>query len=208
MENLAVPSMNQIKNICVFCGASTGTEPVYEAAAQALGHFLATCQISLVYGGGNIGLMGAVARAAIEYGGRVIGVIPSALMRKEIVDESIGELILVNTMHERKAKMAQLADAFIALPGGFGTLDELFEMLTWNQLGIHGKPIGLLNVNNFYTPLLQWITHAQTQGFIRLQHVKLLTVAQEPSVLLDQLRHYEALPGLVQWQNLNGEKII
>lgn len=200
--------MNQIKNMCVFCGASMGIDTVYEAAAQTLGHFLATHQICLIYGGGNIGLMGVVARAALECGGRVIGVIPRALMRKEIIAESIGELILVDTMHERKAKMAQMADAFIALPGGFGTLDELFEILTWSQLGIHSKPIGLLNVNDFYTPLLQWIDHAQIQGFIRLQHRKLLTMAQEPSALLDQLRHYEAPPGLVEWENLNEQKMI
>jgi uncharacterized protein (TIGR00730 family) len=148
--------------------------------------------------------MGTVALTVEQLGGQVVGVIPQSLTVKEIVQRPVGQLILVNTMHERKAKMAQLADAFIALPGGFGTMDELFEAITWGQLGIHSKPIGLLNINNFYTPLLQWVEQAVAHGFVRPQHRKLLAVAQEPAQLIDQLRQYEAPPGLVQWKDLTA----
>jgi uncharacterized protein (TIGR00730 family) len=146
--------------------------------------------------------MGTVARTVQGAGGHVTGVIPKALMVKELASEAIGELLVVTTMHERKAKMASLADGFIALPGGFGTLDELFEILTWGQLGLHSKPIGLLNVNQFYDPLLAWVDHAVGESFVRSHHRRLVQTATEPAALLDLLADYAAPPGLVKWENL------
>jgi uncharacterized protein (TIGR00730 family) len=191
-----------LKTVCVFCGANSGAHPLYEQAAQAMGLELVRRGISLVYGGGTVGLMGTVARTVQDAGGQVTGVIPKSLMVKELASEAIGELIVVTTMHERKAKMASLADSFIALPGGFGTLDELFEILTWGQLGIHTKPIGLLNVNQFYDPLLAWVDHAVAESFVRSQHRRLVQTATDPAALLDLLATYEAPPGLVKWENL------
>lgn len=197
--------MGVLRQICVFCGASLGVSPVYEQTAAALGQFLASQRIGLVFGGGTTGLMGAVARGVVQHGGQVTGFIPRSLVVRELVDQPIGELIQVETMHERKALMAERADAFIALPGGYGTLDELFEAITWGQLGIHQKPIGLLNVNGFFTPLVAWIDHALTEGFIRSHHRQLVTVADEASTLLEQLHLYEAPPSLVQWQKNSNQ---
>ncbi len=194
--------MRNLRTVCVFCGASPGANPIYESAAYAFGQRLANQGIGLIYGGGTVGLMGAVARGVAEQGGQVIGFIPRSLVVKELVNQPVGELIQVDTMHERKALMAERADAFVALPGGYGTLDELFEAITWGQLGIHQKPIGLLNVNGFFTPLVAWIDHALAEGFVRPQHRQLVSMSDEAEVLLNQLRQYEAPPSLVQWRSV------
>jgi uncharacterized protein (TIGR00730 family) len=159
-----------MKRICVFCGANAGNNPRYRAEAEQLGRLLAARGIELVYGAGNIGLMGAVADACLEAGGTVIGVIPEALMGKEVAGRPVDHRALtrievVDSMHTRKARMAELADGFIALPGGFGTFEEFCEVLTWGQLGFHTKPMGLLNVNGFYDPLLALFDHAVSEGF-------------------------------------------
>jgi hypothetical protein len=173
-------------------------------AAQALGRTLARRGIGLVYGGGTVGMMGELARATEGKGGRVIGVIPDALIDRERVNQAPGELIIVQTMHERKAKMVSLADGFVALPGGFGTLDELFEVITWAQLGIHNKPIGLLNVLGFFDPLLQWTAGSVAAEFIRPPYDQMFQVADTPEALLDQLARHQAPPGQVTWANLQA----
>ncbi|HXH03283.1 MAG TPA: TIGR00730 family Rossman fold protein [Candidatus Competibacteraceae bacterium] len=190
-----------MKRICVYCGANTGHDPRYTAAARALGRTLAEHGLGLVYGGGRVGLMGVVADAALAAGGEVIGVIPELLMRKEVGHRDITELYEVATMHERKALMVELADAFIALPGGLGTLDELFEILTWGQLGLHGKPVGLLNVNGFFDGLKSYLDHAMGQGFIKPAHRAMLLEAEEPAALLERFAAYRA-PQLGKWGTL------
>lgn len=201
MNNLQPTTFSRI---CVFCGSSMGNRPSFQLAAQQLGELLVDRGIGLVYGGGSVGLMGEIARTVAAGGGSVVGIIPGALKTKEIVGAVYGELIEVETMHERKAKMANLADAFIALPGGYGTLDELFEIVTWGQLGIHQKPIGLLNIEEYFTPLQQWVENALAMGFVRPQHRALLTMATEPTALLEQLAAYRPTPGLVSWGNLRS----
>lgn len=195
--------MNELTKICVFCGASIGTQAIYQQTAQALGMELVQRGIGLVYGGGSVGLMGAVASTVAMNGGQVIGVIPRSLKTKEVVGEVYGELITVKTMHERKAKMARLSDGFIAMPGGFGTLDELFESITWGQLGIHSKPVGLLNVNNYFSPLLQWVDLALAEGFVRPHHRSLIVTADEPAALIEKMMAYDPPAGLVQWLDLD-----
>jgi uncharacterized protein (TIGR00730 family) len=195
--------MNPLTKICVFCGANLGKDLVYQQKAEALGAELVRRQIGLVYGGGSIGLMGTIARTVLEQGGKVTGVIPGSLKTKELAGEVFGDLITVQTMHERKATMARLADGFIAMPGGFGTLEELFEAITWGQLGIHTKPVGLLNVNQYFTPLLQWVDQAVAEGFVRAHHRNLITVADEPAALIEQMLVYEPPAGLVQWLDLD-----
>ena len=189
------------QSICVFCGSNAGVTPVYAEAATALGETLARQDIRVVYGGGSVGLMGALASAAMRAGGEVIGVIPAALDRREIADRSITELHVVQTMHERKALMAELSDAFIALPGGYGTFEELFEVVTWAQLGIHQKPIGLLNVAGYYDPLLAFLAHAVETGFLRPQHLDLLVHADAIDALLDRMRTH-APPAVEKWLTL------
>ncbi|MCO5246736.1 MAG: TIGR00730 family Rossman fold protein [Anaerolineae bacterium] len=191
--------MNSLHSICVFCGSSSGTKAVYSDAAVALGRAMAQRQIGLVYGGGSVGLMGVIAKIMHENGRRVTGIIPSALMLKEVVETVYGELIEVSTMHERKASMVQQADAFIAMPGGFGTLDELFEAITWAQLGIHKKPIGLLNVRGYFDPLLAWTEQAVAHGFVRPNHRHLFIAEEDPAALLDQLAAYEAPENVMKW---------
>jgi hypothetical protein len=176
-----------MKRIAVYCGSSQGQRPEYVAAALALGTLLAEQGIELVYGGGMVGLMGILADAVLKHGGHVIGVIPEKLVIKEVVHEKLPDLRVVKTMHERKALMAELADGFIALPGGYGTFDEFFEMLTWGQLGWHRKPVGLLNVAGYYTHLEAFLDHAQSEGFIRPQHRALVLVEQTPEKLLARL---------------------
>jgi uncharacterized protein (TIGR00730 family) len=176
-----------VKNICVYCGANAGITPQYAEAARALGQALVARNLSLVYGGGNVGLMGIIADEVLRLGGEVTGVIPTALVEREVGHTGLTRQFIVKDMHERKAMMAQLADGFIAMPGGMGTLEELFEMLTWSQLGIHAKPIGLLNVDGFYDSLNDFIRHAGEQGFIRPQHVALMNVESEPEALLSRL---------------------
>jgi uncharacterized protein (TIGR00730 family) len=185
--------------LCVFCGANPGVNHRYMEAAHELGKALGVRGIDLVYGGGSVGLMGAVARAAHAHGSRVVGVIPTSLTPKEVMGDPIGELIVVDTMHERKAKMAELAEGFVALPGGFGTLDELFEAITWGQLGIHAKPIGLLNIDDYFEPLVNLIDHGVTQGFIRPHHRTLIRVADSTDTLFTELGDYTPPPGLVRW---------
>ncbi|MRW94203.1 TIGR00730 family Rossman fold protein [Duganella sp. FT80W] len=175
-----------VKSICVYCGANAGVSPKYAEAARALAAQLVQRNLSLVYGGGNVGLMGIIADEVLRLGGEVTGVIPTALVEREVGHTGLTRQFIVKDMHERKAMMAQLADGFIAMPGGMGTLEELFEMLTWSQLGIHAKPIGLLNVDGFYDGLAGFIDHASTQGFIRPQHAALMMVESEPEALLSR----------------------
>ena len=177
--------------MCVFCGSNPGQDPVYTRAADALGRTLARREIGLVYGGGSVGLMGVVANGALAGDGEVIGVIPAALSRKEIAHEGLTKMHVVPDMHTRKAKMTELADGFIALPGGYGTLEELFEVVTWAQLGLHAKPIALLNAAGYYDGLLGWIDSAVREGFLRLEHRRLLLAGTEPDALLDAMTRYE-----------------
>jgi cytokinin riboside 5'-monophosphate phosphoribohydrolase len=190
------------KTICVFCGANSGHKPLYSEGAVALGKELAARGMVLVYGGGSVGLMGDVARSARDHGCAVVGFIPEHLSTKELMGYPIGELVVVTTMHERKARMAAIADAFVAMPGGFGTLDELFEAITWGQIGLHRKPIGLLNIDGFFDPLLQYIEHCVVEGFIRPQHRALFVVENEPAPLLDRLATHVPPPGLVSSEGL------
>lgn len=176
-----------MRRICVFCGSSRGTDPRHVEAARGLGVELASRGLGLVYGGASVGLMGALADAVLGEGGHVTGVLPSALAARELAHPSLQDLRIVSTMHERKAMMADLADAFIALPGGIGTLDETFEILTWAQLGMHAKPVGLLDVADYYGPLLTFLDHAVAHGFVRAEHRALLDVAGDPVALLDRL---------------------
>jgi uncharacterized protein (TIGR00730 family) len=191
-------STQKIKRICVFCGSSKGKQEVYVAQAKALGKAMANQGIGLVYGAGGIGLMGAVADSVIEAKGEVTGVIPYALATKERAHPA-ANMRIVNTMHERKAMMAELSDAFIALPGGFGTFEELLEIITWGQLGIHQKPIGLLNTAGYYDPLLTMIDRAVSEGFILPNYRNLIVVDSNVEALLEKLFQYQALEGIVQW---------
>ena len=177
-----------MNSICVFCGAATGNDPIYARAAGALGRTLAARSIELVTGGGKVGLMGVVADAALESGGRVIGVIPRGLEEREVAHRGLTELHVVETLHERKALMHELSDAFVALPGGFGTLDELAEAVTWAQLGIHEKPIGLLDVAGYFGHFLAHVDSAVASGFVSSAHRDLLAVDADVAALLDELR--------------------
>jgi len=184
----------KLQSICVFCGSSEGVRPEYRVAAEHVGRTLAGRGIRLIYGGGNIGLMGAVADAALEAGGDVVGVIPEHLVGWEVAHEGLPTLEVVGSMHERKARMAELADAFVALPGGFGTFEEFCEVLTWSQLGLHPKPCGLLNVAGFYDPLIALFDHATHEGFVRVTHRDLVMVEQDVDSLLNRLSLYEPRP--------------
>jgi uncharacterized protein (TIGR00730 family) len=182
-----------MKSICVYCGANPGFTPSFTSLAQDVGVLLAREGITLVYGGGAVGLMGTVARGALEAGGKVIGVIPQALMDLELARPDLTQLHVVPDMHTRKAKMAELSDGFIALPGGFGTLDELFEMITWGQLGFHQKPIALLNHEGFYAPLIEMVEHMMRQGFVRQQHRGLFVSGQTPVDTLQAMRAWQPI---------------
>lgn len=177
-----------MKSIAVYCGASHGASPVYAEAARGLARAMVEHNISLVYGGGNVGLMGVIADEVLRLGGEVTGVIPRALVEREVGHTGLTRLFVVKDMHERKAMMSELSDGFIAMPGGMGTLEELFEMLTWSQLGIHAKPVGVLNVNGFYDGLIGFIGHQQREGFVREQHAALIMVEPEAEALLKRLR--------------------
>jgi uncharacterized protein (TIGR00730 family) len=179
-----------MKRLCVFCGASTGRNPAYVEAARALAKTLASKGITLVYGGASVGIMGQLADAALEAGGKVIGVMPQELVNREVSHLNLSELIIVSSMHERKAKMAELSDGFIALPGGLGTLEELFEVLTWAQLRFHAKPCGLLNTNGYYDQLISFLDHSVDEKFIKPAHRELIIVGDEPSALLEALEAY------------------
>ena len=176
--------------VCVFAGSSTGARPEYRAAAEDLGRVLARRGVGVVYGGARVGLMGAVADAALAAGGRVIGVIPSALAAKEIAHGGLTELHVVSSMHERKALMADLADAFVAVPGGWGTCEELFEIVTWAQLGIHRKPCGILNVDGYYDPLLTLFDRAVDEDFVQPANRRLVLENRDPNRLLDVFAGY------------------
>jgi len=176
-----------MKSLAVFCGSQSGADPAYAAAAAELGTELARRGVTLVYGGGRVGLMGVVAAACVGAGGRVVGVIPEFLAAKEIAFAEATELHLVATMHQRKAIMADRADAVAVLPGGYGTMDELFEILTWGQLGLHAMPVALLNVRGFFDPLLAWVDHLTREGFVQARHRELLRVAGDVAGLFDAL---------------------
>jgi hypothetical protein len=176
-----------VTRLCVFCGSNPGTRPEYVTAARRLGRALVARRLGLVYGGGSVGLMGALADAVLEAGGEVIGVIPRALASRELAHPGLSEMREVESMHDRKATMASLADAFAALPGGFGTLEETLEILTWAQLGIHAKPVGILDVLGYYDGLRRLLAHAEREGFLLRDNAALLLVATSPEDLLDRL---------------------
>ena len=180
-----------LKRICVFCGSSPGARPEYAAAAGNVGRLLAQRKIGLVFGGGKVGLMGHVAQAAREAGGEVIGVIPRALLEKKVACTGLADLRVVTTMHERKALMAELSDGFMALPGGLGTLEEIFEILTWAQLGMHEKPCGLLNVGNYFTPLLAFLDRVVAEGFLDAAHRSAILAAKDAEELLRQFEAHQ-----------------
>jgi uncharacterized protein (TIGR00730 family) len=185
-----------MRRACVFCGSKCGDRPVYADATRRLGTTLVQRGLGLVYGAGHVGLMGVLADAVLQAGGGVIGVIPQALVDKELAHSGLSEMRIVASMHERKAVMADLSDVFLALPGAYGTADEFFEILTWAQLGLHAKPIGLLNVEGFFDPLLAWLDQTVREGFLRERHRELLMVGDGPEELLDRL--LAARPGPVE----------
>jgi uncharacterized protein (TIGR00730 family) len=185
-------NLTMLRRVCVFCGSSAGTDAVYREAAETVGRLLSERGLELVYGGGNVGLMGVVAESCLRAGGRVIGVIPEALEKKELAHTGLTELRVVGSMHERKALMADLADAFLALPGGYGTWDEFCEILTWAQLGIHRKASAVLNVKGYYDPLLAMADRAVAEGFLSEVHRALLLSDDDPAGLLDRLSGYSA----------------
>jgi hypothetical protein len=187
-----------IQAICVFCGANYGKRPSYRESAYRVGEILAQRGITLVYGGGNVGLMGALADACLEKGGRVVGVIPRALKEKEIAHQGLTQMHVVGSMHERKAMMADLADAFLTLPGGFGTWDEFCEALTWSQLGLQRKACAFLNVEGYYDALLAMAQRAAEDGFIRPEHGELLLVDTDPERIVERLQDYE-VPYVPKW---------
>jgi uncharacterized protein (TIGR00730 family) len=189
-----------MKRITVFCGSSSGTEEIYTSQAILLGQTLAKQNIELIYGGANVGLMGAVADGVLNAGGKAIGVLPNFLRSKEIAHKQLTELILVDTMHERKTKMNDLCDGVIALPGGFGTLDELFEMLTWGQLGLHKKPIAILNIDGYYDALIVFVQTMTDKGLLKEVNQQMLLVSDSIDELLEKMENYEA-PTVGKWIN-------
>ena len=188
----------KLRRVCVYCGSSNHIDPHYRAAAQAMGAALVERGIALVFGGGSVGLMGEIADTVLQLGGEVYGVIPRKLKELEVGHDGCTELFVVDGMHARKLMMSQLADAFIALPGGFGTMEELFEVTTWTQLEYQQKPVGVLNVRGYYDPMLQWIAHANREGFIRDLHQDLILSKDAPNDLLDALELAQ-LPELARW---------
>jgi len=191
-----------MKSIVVFCGASMSNDPVINIQAYNFGEILAEQKLQLIYGGAKIGVMGQVASGVLENDGRAIGVIPDFLTSKEVVHTDLSELIITDTMHNRKLKMHELSDGIVALPGGFGTLEELFEMLTWAQLGLHKKPIGILNINGFYDDLLHFIENMTAKGLLKSDQKQLLLVADTAEELLEKMRAFQPLP-VPKWMNKN-----
>ncbi len=181
-----------MKRICVFCGSNGGAQLEYRQAAKQLGQVLVERGLGLVYGGSNVGLMGEVAKTVVEAGGDAVGVITSAFVEQELAYRQLADLRIVASMHERKALMAELADGFVALPGGLGTMEELFEILTWAQLGMHTKPSGLLNVCQYYDKLLDFVDHAVDERFVKPEHGQMLLVDSDPAALLDKMEAYQA----------------
>lgn len=190
--------MRALRSVCVFCGSQSGTRPAYVAAARALGRLLAQQGIATIYGGGHVGMMGALADAALAAGGRVIGVIPEHLMRPEVAHQNLDELLVVASMHERKRTMAERADAFVVLPGGYGTFEEMFEMVTWLQLRLQAKPVGMLNVEGYFDHLLAFLRHGAAEGFIRAEHRDLLLIDAAPAALLERLAQRALLRGATE----------
>ena len=190
----------KIRRICVYCGSSKGESSLFSETAQALGEAIANRGLGLVYGGGNVGLMGIVANAALAKGGEVIGVITEGLVKLEVAHKGLPDLRVVNSMHERKALMADLSGAFIALPGGFGTMDELFEILTWSQLGIHAKPVGLLNMAGYYDELLAFLASMERHGFVRAEHSSHLLSAKTVDDLLFKLTQAPEGKTVAKWR--------
>ena len=187
-----------IQSVCIYCGSSTGNNETYAQTAQAVGEFLAQKNLTMVYGGGDVGLMGITANACLAAGGKVVGVIPEKLQKLEVGHNKLTELFVVADMHSRKAKMAELSDAFIALPGGFGTLEELFEVTTWSQLNYHLKPVGLLNVAGYYEHLIKFVEHAISQGFIRNVHADLILDDTGIDALFEKLSSAR-IPRIEEW---------
>lgn len=187
-----------MNSVCVFCGSSPGNDPAYAAAARLLGRTLAERNTTLVYGGGHVGLMGLIAEAALGAGGEVVGVMPKSLVEREIGHTGLTKLHVVHSMHERKALMSELSEGFVALPGGNGTLEEFFEVLTWAQLGEHDKPCGLLNVAGYYDPLLRVFDQMVDRAFLRDEHRGLVLTEEDPSTLLERFEGYEP-PRTVKW---------
>ncbi|MEX1247586.1 MAG: TIGR00730 family Rossman fold protein [Anaerolineales bacterium] len=188
-----------MKAVCVFCGSSAEVDAKYIAAARHMGEVMANRGLQLIFGGGSTGLMGAVADAVLDAGGEVIGVLPLRFNKPSMAHQRLTRLELVDGMHARKARMTELADAFVALPGGFGTLEELFEALTWAQIGLHTKPVGVLNVFGYFDHLLKFLEHANKEGFTFWEHQKLYQQAEEPEALLDALAAYQPPEGLERW---------
>jgi uncharacterized protein (TIGR00730 family) len=200
VEATTLPNM---KRVLVFCGSSPGGRPEYAQCAETLGRLLASRGLEVVYGGAHVGLMGTLADAALGGGGKVIGVIPNRLVEAEIAHAGLTELHVVDTMHERKALMAELSDAVIALPGGTGTLDELFEMFTWSQLGLHRKPIGLLDVAEYWQPLLRFLEHSVNERFLRAEYLETMLIDRDPGFLLDRLASHQPV-ALNKWMDQDG----
>lgn len=191
-----------MRRICVFAGSNPGARPEYAKVADLLGRELATRGLGLVYGGSSVGLMRVVADAVLAAGGEVIGVLPRGLFRREVAHTGLTELHEVGSMHERKALMAELSDGFIALPGGYGTFDELFEITTWAQIGIHSKPVGLLDVADYFAPLLAMVRHAVVEGFVPEHHARLLLRDDDPAALLDRFAAYTPPASAWKWSDL------
>jgi uncharacterized protein (TIGR00730 family) len=187
-----------MRQICVFCGSRSGVSYAYEEGARRLGRALAKVGITLVYGGGRVGLMGVLADTVLGSGGEVIGVIPKALVRREVAHAGLSDLRVVGSMHERKALMSELSEGFVMLPGGIGTLEEFFEVLSWAHLGVHSKPCGLLNIEDYYEPLLAFLDDAVVRGFLSEQHRSMVLVETEPELLLEAFARYRA-PEVAEW---------
>ena len=181
-----------LKTVCVFCGSQAGRQPEYEHAARELAQVLLAHEVALVYGGGHVGLMGALADAMLAGGGKVTGIIPQHLMRPEVAHQDLTELIVVDSMHARKRLMAERSDAFVVLPGGYGTLEEMFEMVTWLQLRLHAKPIGVVNVDGYFDHLLRFVEHCASEGFVRRADWDLLIVENTPALMFEQLQSHAA----------------
>jgi uncharacterized protein (TIGR00730 family) len=192
-------SLPRVDRICVFCGSSPGARPAYREATEELARLLVAEGIGVVYGGGRVGLMGALADAVLREGGEITGVIPRSLVNREIGHCDVVDMRIVGSMHERKALMAELSDAFVALPGGIGTLEELFEVYTWSQLGLHEKPCGLLNVEGYFDGIASFLDHAASERFLRVETRELLLVDDDPVALLERLRAFEPHAVVPKW---------
>lgn len=190
-----------MKSLAVFCGSSDGAAPVYIEQTKQLGKLIAQRNIHLIYGGARIGLMGVLASSALEHGGKVTGVIPDFLSQKELAHEELNELVLVNNMHERKLKMHEMAEGFMGLPGGFGTLEEFFETLTWSQLGLHKRPMGLLNINGYFNQLFAFINTINRERFIKTKHRDMILTADDPLELIRVMEAYQA-PDIEKWLDI------